>query len=211
MAALGLTRTVPRAHGSTHRERKELYIKALEDEVLRLKDVYSTATQERAKVAEENRRLKSLLAQYGIPPPPDVGWTPDGFDDGDNGGGPHDGHQSNMSASGSQSVFSPGNASQSTGPSASPGGFHGGYSVSGSNLRSMMQQASASNGLDYNQAGVDFVLAYDKSPPLPPPQTPRRHDGPLPSHPLLLPLPGAVSLGGRPGVTVADGTYEWLC
>ncbi|ATZ57440.1 hypothetical protein BCIN_15g00200 [Botrytis cinerea B05.10] len=50
----------------THRERKELYIKALEQEVLRLKENFSSVTQSKQTLAEENRQLKQLLAQHGI-------------------------------------------------------------------------------------------------------------------------------------------------
>lgn len=50
----------------THRERKELYIKALEDEVLRLKEIYSNVSQDKDKLAQENRHLKSLLSQSGL-------------------------------------------------------------------------------------------------------------------------------------------------
>ncbi|KAB8292083.1 hypothetical protein EYC80_007828 [Monilinia laxa] len=50
----------------THRERKELYIKALEQEVLRLKENFSCVTQSKQSLAEENRQLKQLLAQHGI-------------------------------------------------------------------------------------------------------------------------------------------------
>ncbi|RYP43519.1 hypothetical protein DL770_011602 [Monosporascus sp. CRB-9-2] len=52
----------------THRERKELYIKALEDEVFRLKEIYSNVAQDKEKLAEENRQLKGLLHQTGTPP-----------------------------------------------------------------------------------------------------------------------------------------------
>ncbi|RYP63104.1 hypothetical protein DL771_009446 [Monosporascus sp. 5C6A] len=52
----------------THRERKEFYIKALEDEVFRLKEIYSNVTQDKEKLAEENRQLKGLLHQTGVPP-----------------------------------------------------------------------------------------------------------------------------------------------
>ncbi|KAL2266635.1 hypothetical protein VTJ83DRAFT_5987 [Remersonia thermophila] len=51
----------------THRERKELYIKALEDEVLRLKELFSNICHERERLAEENQQLRTLLAQNGIP------------------------------------------------------------------------------------------------------------------------------------------------
>ncbi|EGS23663.1 uncharacterized protein CTHT_0003600 [Thermochaetoides thermophila DSM 1495] len=50
----------------THRERKEAYIKALEDEVLRLREIFSNIAREKERLVEENRRLKTLLAQVGI-------------------------------------------------------------------------------------------------------------------------------------------------
>lgn len=50
----------------THRERKELYIKALEDEVLRLKEIFSHIAQDKERLAEENRQLKAMLAQNGL-------------------------------------------------------------------------------------------------------------------------------------------------
>ncbi|KAK4986755.1 hypothetical protein LTR66_007772, partial [Elasticomyces elasticus] len=50
----------------THRERKEMYIKALEQEVLRLKETFGSTARERDAIAEENRRLKELLAAHGI-------------------------------------------------------------------------------------------------------------------------------------------------
>ncbi|KAM5356280.1 hypothetical protein ACJ41O_002926 [Fusarium nematophilum] len=50
----------------THRERKELYIKALEDEVLRLKEVFSNVSLDRERLAEENKRLRDVLAQAGL-------------------------------------------------------------------------------------------------------------------------------------------------
>ncbi|KFX99628.1 hypothetical protein O988_03728, partial [Pseudogymnoascus sp. VKM F-3808] len=56
----------------THRERKELYIKALEQEVLRLKQNFSTVARSKDALAEENRQLRNLLAAHGIP------WTGSG-------------------------------------------------------------------------------------------------------------------------------------
>ena len=48
---------------STHRERKELYIKALEDEVMRLKEVFSNVSQDKNKLAEENKQLKDRIKE----------------------------------------------------------------------------------------------------------------------------------------------------
>jgi hypothetical protein len=43
-----------------------MYIKALEQEVLRLKETFGTTSRERDHYAEENRRLKELLMAHGI-------------------------------------------------------------------------------------------------------------------------------------------------
>ena len=50
----------------THRERKELYIKALEQEVLRLKETYGNICRERDTFADDNQKLRELLAANGI-------------------------------------------------------------------------------------------------------------------------------------------------
>ncbi|KFY33857.1 hypothetical protein V494_07261, partial [Pseudogymnoascus sp. VKM F-4513 (FW-928)] len=66
------TRGEPSDKIITHRERKELYIKALEQEVLRLKQNFSTVARSKDALAEENRQLRNLLAAHGIP------WTGSG-------------------------------------------------------------------------------------------------------------------------------------
>ena len=53
----------------THRARKELYIKAIEQEVPRLEACLHRALQDKEALADENRVLKLLLAQHGIPFP----------------------------------------------------------------------------------------------------------------------------------------------
>ena len=50
----------------THRERKERYIKALEDEVLRLKELFINVARDKERLVEENRQLRALLAQNGV-------------------------------------------------------------------------------------------------------------------------------------------------
>ncbi|GJN72892.1 hypothetical protein PLICBS_006968 [Purpureocillium lilacinum] len=142
----------------THRERKELYIKALEDEVLRLKELYSNVSQDKERLAEENRQLRGILAHNGIPFP--------------RGGGPHDdsssnpsgGHQSSAGGSpyapGSHAAFSP---SQSTAPSVTSSGHPGNmHHMTGDQMRSAVH-VSNGKGVDFEQAGIDFVLAYDNS------------------------------------------------
>ncbi|KAI9722687.1 MAG: hypothetical protein M1812_001618 [Candelaria pacifica] len=53
----------------THRERKELYIKALEQEVTRLKESSSETTRERDAYKEENRQLREVLRTNNIQAP----------------------------------------------------------------------------------------------------------------------------------------------
>lgn len=158
----------------THRERKELYIKALEEEVLRLKDVYAESTRERDRVQQENIRLKGLLQQHGIAY--DFSETPVKFQrEGSTGYGP----SSSGSISGS---YQP--ASESTGFSPPPNGMPIQMPVphlqqhQGSMPQSQMNMAQLpSNQVDYDQTGVEFVLAYGSQNqhmqatyPTPPPQ-----------------------------------------
>lgn len=51
----------------THRERKESYLKALELEVIRLKDQNSAVVKEKNLVVAENRMIKNLLSVNNIP------------------------------------------------------------------------------------------------------------------------------------------------
>ncbi|KAI1266769.1 hypothetical protein F5Y18DRAFT_425317 [Xylariaceae sp. FL1019] len=131
----------------THRERKELYIKALEDEVLRLKEVFSNVSQDKDKLAEENRQLRSLLHQNGISSSV-VGTMDDVISN------PSMGYTSSGSISGS---YAPGSSSAFTPPMTSisvP-------SVAGSAQMMMGQQHPVQSCVDYDQAGIDFVLTYE--------------------------------------------------
>lgn len=135
----------------THRERKELYIKALEDEVLRLKEVFSNVSQDKNKLAEENRQLRNLLHQNGIATSV-VGAMDDVISN------PSMGYASSGSISGgyapgSSSAFTPPMSSISSLPSL--GGSH---HLMGAH---MGQQHSVQSVVDYDQAGIDFVLTYE--------------------------------------------------
>lgn len=158
----------------THRERKELYVRALEEEVMRLKEAYTTMSRDKTQLADENKQLRELLAQYGIPFPGNPGPNDggNGHGDGQHFGGSASGYSQ---GSGSYGVYSPGATSQSTAPSISSSGAPSRQHTSGQDLRSMTQQASRNRGVDYDQAGIDFVLTYDNSSssrsyPSPPPQ-----------------------------------------
>lgn len=153
----------------THRERKELYIKALEDEVLRLKEIFSNMSQDKEKLSEENKHLKSTLIQNGINLPP--GGQPDDLIS-----NPSVGYTSSASVSGgyapgSHTAFTPPLTSQSTATSVSPSTHaHAPLSatpqmIGGQQMRNMnAQQTAAGRGIDYEQTGIDFVLTYDNHP-----------------------------------------------
>merc|ERR1711977_490458 len=132
----------------THRERKELYIKALEQEVLRLKENFSMVSRDKETLAEENRQLKKLLAQHGIP------WNGTGGVD-ELARNTSVGYTSSGSISGS---YAPGSQTYSPPPPTNSNpNFQNGASVTGMNGRSMAQQ-QVQQGVDYDQAGIDFVL-----------------------------------------------------
>jgi hypothetical protein len=135
---------------------------------LRLKENYSLVSRDKETLAEENRQLKQLLAQHGI------SWTGSGGVDeltrnlsvGYTSSGSISG---SYAAAGSQANSPPPRnySSNNTNPkyanASSPNGIHG---------RSMAGQ-QVQQGVDYDQAGIDFVLTYanpSKSYLSPPPQ-----------------------------------------
>lgn len=121
-----------------------MYIKALEHEVIRLKELYGSSISDRDAVVTENKRLKDLLIAHGISPdtmqPLPMRGMPASY---------------NGSSSGS--------ISGSYRQDSSSNGF------SPPPLRSQdskpMTMASAgqlpAQHLDYDQIGIDFVLTYD--------------------------------------------------
>ncbi|EXF80201.1 BZIP-type transcription factor [Colletotrichum fioriniae PJ7] len=153
----------------THRERKELYIKALEDEVLRLKEIFSNISQDKDKVAEENRQLKQLLVQNGIP------LSHYGDDMVSN---PSGGYTSSASQSGhsyGQNAYTP-PLTSTTAPSVSPSSHGPSYphglppplpQMGSQQLQQNRQGQSSGRGVDFEQAGIDFVLTYDNHHPSP--------------------------------------------
>ncbi|KAM0379762.1 hypothetical protein ACHAPK_000339 [Fusarium culmorum] len=133
----------------THRERKELYIKALEDEVLRLKEVFSNVSLDRERLADENKRLRDTLVQAGLQhSSPHVAGsaTSRGFDSNNTGSSPL------TSKSTAPSVGSPMHL-----PPAVNQGF-----MSGQQQHGVPQPLYRGNP-ELEQAGIDFVLTYDNS------------------------------------------------
>ncbi|TKX24234.1 transcription factor-like protein 12 [Elsinoe australis] len=133
----------------THRERKEQYIKALEQEVLRLKELYANTTRERDVAVSDNQRLRDILKVHGIhfdmaTPSASYGTTMPSY---------------TGSVSGSASGSFGRQDSNTTGFSPSP--IHSRQSPH------QMQTGSASQipnnrGLDMDQLGIDFVLALER-------------------------------------------------
>lgn len=56
----------------THRERKEKYVRSLEEDVIRLREAFTVITKEKTQILQENRRLKEILELHGIPYTPGV-------------------------------------------------------------------------------------------------------------------------------------------
>jgi hypothetical protein len=128
-----------------------MYIKALEQEVLRLKEAFSQTSRERDAVAEENRRLKELLSQHGISY--DFGSTPVKFQ--------RDASSYGPSSSGSISGSYRG-ASESAGFSpASPSTNNNMQQGQNMSLPMRTMAQLPNNRMDYDSIGIDFVLTYD--------------------------------------------------
>ena len=142
-----------RSLNSTHRERKELYIKALEEEVMRLKETYSRAVQDKNSYAKENQEIRELLQLHGIPfvetkrklPSIGIGTSSYGGSSSDSRSGSYPHNQS----------FSP---AETVGSGVISPASH-------NPPRTNSEQSGAQTllplhqGLDYDQIGIDFVLA----------------------------------------------------
>ncbi|KAM0563868.1 hypothetical protein ACHAPJ_000074 [Fusarium lateritium] len=132
----------------THRERKELYIKALEDEVLRLKEVFSNVSLDRERLADENKRLRDALTQAGLQH-----------------SSPHVAGSATSGGPDSANTSSPPLTSQSTAPSvgspmhlplAANQGFMPNQQQPG------MSQPLYRGNPELEQAGIDFVLTLER-------------------------------------------------
>lgn len=159
-----MTSLVDKSCPRTHRERKEMYIKTLEQEVLRLKEVYAHTTRERDAMYAENRRLKALLASHGISY--DFRASPIQFQYDAASYGP----SSSGSVSGSYTAPSESNnlspppihsqnAPSLAHSSSSPPDHETSVPQIPPMSRGMAQLPN--NHIDYDQVGIDFVLTYD--------------------------------------------------
>lgn len=150
----------------THRERKELYIKALEQEVLRLKELYDQSARDREHVTEENHALKELLKAHGIPFDPNILNIPYNSANSQYGGSSTSVTNSQTRGSFSTGVTSPTrtgpssipNQSNMGSPPGSDGAMMHSHSAPPQGYRPNPQQP----GVDYDQVGIDFVLTLEK-------------------------------------------------
>ncbi|MBE7180288.1 MAG: hypothetical protein INR71_03605 [Terriglobus roseus] len=127
-----------------------MYIKALEAEVLRLKEVFQDSSKERDTMASEReamaseiRRLKDLLSAHGISseaPPSSLAFESIGT------------MSSAASHTGSSSYYG---GTASTGQTSPP------HRSAMSASPTSAPQSAVPTMLDHDQVGIDFVLAYD--------------------------------------------------
>jgi hypothetical protein len=127
-------------------------VKSLEEELLRMKNLYSQASQDKDALLEETRHLKSLLMSNGI-----------SFSSQQGAGTSTNSNLGSESFLTTPSAFSPAPSQFSS--SAVPGSLQGPSPGS----------ARGSGTVDLEQAGIDFVLKYGQSSssrsyPSPPPQ-----------------------------------------
>lgn len=150
----------------THRERKEMYIKALEQEVLRLKEVFEGTVKERDAYKIENQRLKEILAHHGIHyselQSPGHQYTSASSQFGDSTTSVDGAHRGSVSTG----YTSPPSRAAPGAPGTNTGGGSPGFDPATGQMQQFSPQQS---GLDYDQIGIDFVLTYDRTPYLSPP------------------------------------------
>lgn len=161
--------------------------------MLRLKEIFSNISQDKQRLAEENRQLKALLAQNGL----GVGSLTGSSVLDDSMSNPSAGYSPSVSMAGSY-VPASSNTSAFTPPPLSAGsGGRGGGGISPHSAtypRDHHRQHSGQGGggsgspanqypsFDYDQAGIDFVLAYAPPRPshLPQTQNEQANNPPLP-------------------------------
>lgn len=139
----------------THRERKELYIKALEDEVLRLKEIYSNISQDKDRLADENRQLKQILVSNGAALPPGIHSVGSNLLD-DTASNPSIGYSA--SATGSYGAAPSSNTSAFTPPPLGMSNSQRGMASPHGPAMGHPSDPHKNAGIDYEQAGIDFVL-----------------------------------------------------
>lgn len=138
-------------------------MKALEEEVLNLKETFAQAAREKDAVEKENMRLKELLAAHGIPydhASPTNTWSASSHFSGSSPG-------INSRGSVSTDITSPARSA----PVLTPQSSMQGTPTYENQPTQQYHQTHNPSGVNYDQVGIDFVLTYDRTPYLsPPPQ-----------------------------------------
>lgn len=132
---------------STHRERKEYYVKALEQEVLRLRECVNEISHENNRITEENIKLKELLRQHDIP-----------FSETENRHRPDDSYhigQTDGGGGGSNPIIN----TSITNPHE-PMPPHDNMNLNPQGNDNTSSRQGGGTKLDYDQIGIDFVLTY---------------------------------------------------
>lgn len=148
-----------------------MYIKALEQEVLRLKEIFEGTSKERDAYKAENHRLKELLAAHGIHysdlQSPSHHYTSGSSQFGDSSTSLDGAHRGSVSTG----YTSPPSRTAPPIPGTSGSGGSPAFDQSGNPMQQFPQQPrpQPNLGLDYDQIGIDFVLTYDRTPYLSPP------------------------------------------
>lgn len=128
--------------------------------MLRLKEIYSNVSQDKERLAEENRQLKAVLAQRGTSAPAaGAGSLLD-----ESMSNPSIGYTSSGSISGAAAPSSHTSAFTPPPPPPPSGGgqpHHHSAQRSGSGAAGGGGPQGANTLVDYDQAGIDFVLTYD--------------------------------------------------
>jgi hypothetical protein len=133
--------------------------------VLRLREVYSNVAQDKEKLVEENKQLKSMLTSNGGMPADDIMSNPSVA-------GYTSSSLSGSYAAGSNSAQTPPvshSTATSVGGSSNMAGIqhHGLGNQNYQQLQQHQQKQQSTqeqptqNRVDYEQAGIDFVLTYD--------------------------------------------------
>lgn len=148
----------------------------MEDEVLRLKEVFSNVSQDKERLAKENNSLKALLQQNGLSMSATTGMVDDNMSNASvgpyMGSSPMSGSHSYglPSASTQQTPYTPPSipALSATGAmpqGLSPPGFSPGNQATAFRRPSPgaapIVDPRRNPNLDYEQSGIDFVLQYD--------------------------------------------------
>ena len=149
-------------HCRTHRERKEQYIKCLEQEVLHLKESYASCAKQRDAWEVEARRLTDILVAHGIQVP-HSSMSPPAMHPSSSGSFSSSYPQQNSASTSNTTLPSTGN--NYANPAMPP-------MPSSTTPPAHMAGVQPATNVDYDQTGIDFVLAYEpRNPyPSPPPQ-----------------------------------------